>query len=233
MVARNYFQRKFGYQADVDAAQDITDVDSTSTVYPTVAFQTEVLGGARDMVDSSGVHTIQCEGLDINGIELTEVATLNAVTPVVLANSYYRMNRMFILNTSETNLQNSYAIIARHTGSATLAMISPLKGQTQQTLFTMPAGVNGNVKKISCSGGRIAAFVIVAGTVELQVKEPDCGWRSKWISTFANDDAAHERFGGDGIGIPAMSDVRMRVTAINTTNVAVSGEFEIEGTRIV
>jgi len=232
-VARKYFQRKFGFQADVDAAQDITDVDSTTTHYPTVGFLTEILGGLADHVDSSGVHTVEVHGLNFAGIEVTEVATLNAVTGVNLANSYYRINRMFVLTTSQSALSNSFDIIARHVGSATLSTIKAGQGQTQQTLFTMPVGVNGGIKRIKVSAGRASSFAIVNGTVRLQIKPQGQGWRDKWISTFAHDDHADQEFGGDGISVPAMADVRMRVTAINTTNVAVSGEYEIEGTRIV
>ncbi len=231
VTSKDFRFRKFGRNPDVDGPEDVSDVGST-TVYPTVAFQTEVFGGASDLPNSDGIHSIQCEGLDINGADITEVATLNGVTPVMLVNSYFRMNLMYTKKHGAvaTGL-NSFNIICRHTGSATLAMISAQKGQTLQTVYTLPADVNAYLKALSVSAARSANKVDVAGTVEFQTRERGEGWRVRDSDEVTNGYSLDRTYGKNNVVIAPFSDVRIRVTAINTDSVAVSGAFRLKGHR--
>ena len=167
----DFYVNKYGRAGDVDAAMDVYDVSTGSYEFPTVAFQTQIVGLANDDVSSDGVHSVQVEGLDINGADISEVATLTGATPVTLANSYYRVNRAFIKAVGAT-LTNSGNISVTHTGSATLARISPLEGQTLQAIYTMPAGVSGNIVAWRSDAAREATQVAFQSTLKLQTRNP-------------------------------------------------------------
>ena len=220
----DFWLRKYGRNADVDGAEDVSDVGSY--VWPAVAFQTEIVGGLNDMVDSDGIWTVQVEGVNAAGAEITEVATLNAATPVVLANSYYRINRMYTLvGSADLNETN---IVCRHTGSASSA-----EGQTLMTQYTMPVGISGHVLGWNVSAGRTAAVSVdVFASMRLQTRETGKTWRTR--------DSAEVRNGVDmerqyktpvAVIIKPKMDVRIRCVSINTDNVAISGGFEVKGFR--
>lgn len=229
--SKEFSVRKYGRNSDVDGAADVSDVGST-TVYPTVAFQTEIFGGASDIPSSDGIHSVQCEGLDINGVDITEVATLNGTTPVVLVNSYFRMNRMFTkaLGAVATQL-NSFNIVCRHTGSATLSMISAQKGQTLQAYYTTPANISAYLKSLSASAARVATKVDVAGTIEFQTRQSGEGWRVRDSDEVTNGHSVDRTYGKNNVIIAPFSDVRVRVTSVNTNNIAVSAAFRLKGHR--
>jgi hypothetical protein len=229
----DFWLHKYGRAADVDAAMDVYDVSTGDYEFPSVAFETSIVGLANDDVSSDGVHSVQVEGLDINGLEVTEVATLTGATPVVLANSYYRVNRAFVKAVGAT-LVNSGNIDVTHTGSATLARISPLEGQTLQAIYTVPAGISGNVLGWHANAAREGVKVDVAASLRLQTRFPGEGWRTKDTAEVSNTTPlVREYHTPESLVVKPLTDIRMRVTSINTNDVAVSGGFEIKGFRDV
>ena len=230
----DFYVNKFGRAGDVDAAMDVYDVSTGSYEFPTVAFQTEVVGGLTDMVNSTGIHTVKVYGLNAAGQEVTEVATLDAVTPVVLANSYYRVNRMHTMVNSAPAGLNSYHIICRHTGSATLARITAQEGQTLQAIYTMPAGVSGNIVAWRADAAREASQVDFVASLRLQTRDNGEGWRTRDTAISGNMNSLNRVFQTPKtITIKPMTDIRIRVTAVNTDNGTVGAGFEIKGFRNV
>lgn len=229
----NFFLRKFGRAGDIDAINwDIYDVSTGSYEFPTVAFQTVCIAGSNDVVGSNGVHSIVIEGLNAAGAEITEVATLTGATAKTLANSYYRVNRAYIKKTGAT-LTNSWNIDIKHTGSATLARISANAGQTLQAIYTMPAGVSGHVKHWYGELNRETTQVIVQGTIRFQTRNVGEGWRTQDAGAAGSTIGIDRRFDNSVFTIKPLTDIRLRVTAINTNNVAAYAGFEIEGHRDV
>ncbi len=227
----NFSLRKFGRNPSIASGpEDIWDGGS-NYLFPAVAFETQIVGLANDDVGSDGIHTVQVEGLDINGVEISEVATLTGATPVTLANSFYRVNRMGVLATG-ANLTNSGNISVSHTGSAELARISPQQGQTLQAIYTMPAGVSGRLVSLHVSAGTPGQIFSVAGTMIIQTKSPGAGWRTKDSLEFGREYAIDRRYQTDGISIGPLDDIRCRVTTVNTT-MAISAAFEVDGFRDV
>jgi len=237
-VAKDFFVHKFGRDADVDAAGDIND--NGALEFPTVAFATEILGLANDDVTSNGAHSVGIHGLDINGLEITEVVTLTGVTPVALANSYYRINRMHVKAVGALGV-NSGSITARHVGSATLSQISGLEGQTLQTYFTVPAAVNGTITSWGANVSRVAGKIDATASVRLQTRKPGESWRTRDAGEVANAQNFHHQFDESRnpahphqpVPVGPLDDVRIRTTAVNTNNLAIAAGFEIVGTRMV
>ena len=91
--------------------------------------------------------------------------------------------------------------------------------------------LNSTAATSSASAARIATKVEVAGTIEFQTREQNEGWRVRDSAEVANTYGVNHKFGGDGVPIKGFSDMRLRITAINTDNVAVSGAFELSGHR--
>ena len=226
-----FFVNKFGRAGDVDAAMDVWDVSTGDYQFPSVAFQTEVVGGLNDMVTSDGIHSIVVQGLNAAGAEVSEVATLDAATPVILANSYYRVNRMYI--DAGTATINSYNILCRHTGSTyPLSQISPLEGQTLQAIYTMPANVNGTIVAWRADAARETTQVDFVASLRLQTREPGKGWRTKDSAVAGNANSLDRKFSTKGaVTVKPLTDVRVRVTAVNTNDGTVSAGFEIDGFR--
>ena len=227
---RNFYVNKYGRAGDVDAALDVYDVSSGNYEFPTVAFATEVFGLANDHPSSNGVHSIQIEGLDINGADITEVATLNGVTPVAVS-SYFRVNRSFIKAVG-SSLVNSGSIVIRHVGSATLARITGLEGQTLQAIYTMPANASGNIVAWRVDAAREATQVAFQAAMRLQTRNPGEGWRTRDSGLAGNTNSLNRVFETpEPISVKPLTDIRVRVSAVNTDDGVVSAGFEIKGSR--
>jgi hypothetical protein len=227
----NFWVNKFGRAGNVDAAMDVYDVSTGDYEFPSVAFETRIAGLANDDVSSDGVHSVRVEGLDSNGVEITEVATLTGATPVVLANSYYRINRAYV-EAVGASLVNSGNIDITHTGSATLARISPQEGQTLQAVYTMPAGVSGNVVGWRADAAREATQVVVQASLRLQTRNPGAGWRTRDSGLAGNTNSLNRGFKTpQSVVVRPLTDIRVRVTAVNTDDGVVSAGFEVEGFR--
>jgi hypothetical protein len=228
--AMTFWIHKFGRNADVDGAEDVWDAGS-NYLFPTVAFQTEIVGIANDIPSSDGVHSVRIEGLDINHIEITEVATLNGATPVVLTNSYYRVNRAFVRAVGST-LINSGNISISHTGSAELSRISFFNDTATTEIYTMPAGVSGHVVDWHCNAGRIGAKIDVECELRFQTRVESEGWRTRGVLEMEDGfDYVRKYESPNAIIVDPKTDIRMRVAAVNTDNVAISGGYEIEAFR--
>ena len=225
---------KYGRNPDLNTALDDVWDFGSNYLQPTVATSTQVVGLANDIPSSDGVHSIQIEGLLANGSEITEVATLNGATPVVLTNSFYRVNRMFALASGATGINSGNIDISR-SGSATLGRITPLAGQTQMAVYTIPAGISGHFKNWYLDAGQTGLFNNVKGEAALQTREVGGTWRTKNSAAFTHTMAINRRFEvmGKSNAIKPLTDIRVRVTSTNTDGLIVNAGFEIEGFRDV
>lgn len=130
---------------------------------------------------------------------------------------------------------NSGNIDISHSGSATLGRIAPLEGQTQMAVYTMPAGVTGRFKSWYMDAGQSGLFNNVKGTANLQTREAGKGWRTKQSAEFTHTSPISRQFEVDAksMVIPPLTDIRVRISAINTDNVICNAGFEIAGFRDV
>jgi hypothetical protein len=78
--------------------------------------------------------SIQIEGLDANYAPITEVIALNGTTNVTTTQSFLRINRMVTTNGSNVG------VITAKISSTTYAQINAGIGQTQMSIYTVPAG---------------------------------------------------------------------------------------------
>jgi len=228
----DFFLHKFGRNPDLNTAQDDVWDYGSNYQFPAVATSTQLVGLANDIPSSDGVHSVSVEGLLADGTEVTEVATLNGATPVVLTNSFYRINRMAIDAVGATGINSGFIDIS-HSGSATLGRIAPLFGQTQQAVFTMPAGVSGHFTGWYFDAGQAGLFNNVKGNVALQTRAPGQGWRTKQSANFTHTSPVDRKFDvpAPTFAVKPLTDIRVRVTVTNTDDLLAHGGFEIKGFR--
>jgi len=101
-------------------------------VYPSSAIQL-VLLSASGATDAGLI--VQVNGLDANYNAISELATLNGSGTVTTTNSYFRINGLFV-----TNGLNAGNITAKSSGGTLYAQINAGIGQTQMSIYTVPAG---------------------------------------------------------------------------------------------
>jgi len=100
-------------------------------VYPTTAAPLVLVS---DSASDTSALSIRIEGLGAGFVPLVETIALNGTTNVTTTNSFLRINLM-----STTNGLNVGNVTAK-IGSTTYAKIAAGIGQTQMSLYTVPAG---------------------------------------------------------------------------------------------
>ena len=126
---------------------------------PTPTANTDVLGGSialpipdggqrfgnsfgfrTDTAAGTGARTMMVVGLDTNFNPISEIITMNGVTPVQTVNSYLRVNGLN-LATAVAVTYNAGDITLRLTGAgATQAIARAGYGFAKQCVYTVPAG---------------------------------------------------------------------------------------------
>lgn len=110
----------FGYNGDLDiGTEDAWGAGGAYTFRATPTIPTIVSGSSDDDATDTGARTVRIYGLDSDYMEFTEVANLDGTTPVTLANSYLRINKMIVL-TAGTGGINSGALTVADTDAATI-----------------------------------------------------------------------------------------------------------------
>jgi hypothetical protein len=100
-------------------------------VYPSVAAPLVLVS---DSATDNTTRSVVIEGLGAGFVPLTETIALNGTTNVTTTNSFLRINQMTMLNS--TNTGNITASIS----STVYAKINAGVGQTQMSIYTVPAG---------------------------------------------------------------------------------------------
>jgi len=135
---------KFGTNPDVDtAAPEHVWFNGGTLTWLTAASVMDVVStSANDdgnPTTNSGAHTITIEGLDSNWDDLSEVVTLNGLTPVTTSGSFIRVNRAFVTTVGTYHGTNEGDITIQVTGGGSVqANIQTGRGQTQKTQYSVP-----------------------------------------------------------------------------------------------
>ena len=120
----------FGYQPLVDGTSICIWENATPYIFPPAAVQMSVV--STSAADTAVVKLIT--GLDANFAPITEVLTVNGLTPVLTTKSYLRINNV------RTTSGNAVGTVTFTNNGNTYAKILPGTGQTQMSQYTVPAG---------------------------------------------------------------------------------------------
>jgi len=185
---------KFGFNADVDTVEE-TVWDGGGRYSYLGSAQPIFLSSesANDTAAGGGARTVQIYGLDAAYEEVTEVATLAGQTPVTLANSFFRINRMIVrtAGNSEGNIgvvHTGVGSVTTGTPSLSVAQISGGENQTLMALWTVPASREAYISRIQASSFTANGFA----TIRLVARPQSEVWQVKAKTLVGNDHIAVE-----------------------------------------
>lgn len=154
----------YGHRATPVAGDDIWE-GGGAYPFQTTATKMEVLSSsASDTAAGTGARTFTINGLDANFMPLSEVVTLNGVTPVQTAGTYLRINAFTIASAGSGNV-NAGDVTIRVTGAgATQGIARTGFGYAKSCIFTVPANQTLLVTDIlpECGGVNTATAIVMS-----------------------------------------------------------------------
>lgn len=214
---------KFGFNADVDAAEDIWDGGGTYSWPAAAAATTIVSTDAADTSDGTGARTVKVYGLDSNYLEISETVTLNGTTAVTLSNQYLRCHRAKILTTG-TGGVNAGDLQIKHAATV-IAQISAGYGQTLMAIYTVPADFN--YAELAQWYNTVGRTITSIATMQLLMRPYGGGWQTKEIvevsdtaSQFIYNYPVWQR-------VEPKTDIRVRCSAVTAANTVIGGGFDL------
>lgn len=133
---------KFGHNPAVaTGGEDVWSGGGTYAFYPDTARTMEIVSdSAADSIGGVGALTVIVYGLDSNWLEISDTVTMEGTTEVLLTNKYIRMYRAVVITAGSYEI-NKGDISIRDTSDTPIgAYITADDGQTQQAIYTVPAG---------------------------------------------------------------------------------------------
>jgi len=218
---------KFGHNPAVPTTgADIWGGGGTYAFYPTTAqTMTAQSTSANDDVAGTGARTVIFYGLDANWELAQETIEMDGTTGVVLTNTYTRMFRGIVVSvgTAESNL----GAITVTGGGDTAIYIDIDDGQTQQAIYTIPAGYTAMFLKGYVALGNDNKNG-VDGTFQWQGRLNNGftgAWATKGQVTLVNIGSSHfvYEYGAPAGMLPEKTDIRIRVTDTDATIDGIGG----------
>ena len=155
-------QAPFGFslQRVIASASSIsaTDVDvweaGGSLTYSSLAEAHEIFSSsALDTSAGTGARTILVEGLNSTYAEISEIVALAGATPVLLVNSYLRINSIKVLTSGSLGFAQGTITLRAVTGAVVKAVISPglANGASLNSQYTVPANKTAYIMGVKYS----------------------------------------------------------------------------------
>lgn len=223
--------QKFGRNIDVDSGsvpEDVWEGGGTYTGFPLTDTETVDVfsSSANDTAAGSGARTVLIEGLDASGAVQTEVITLNGTTAVTSSNTYFRVNRVQVETSGNSNQAfNAGTITVRHTTTTAnvFAVVPVGTNRSQIGCYTIPVGKTGYLKRLDVEVSRaITANVKGAIWVRRTGESPQL---QRIFSLSQDDSFQKDPYGG--LKYESLTDIAVRITASSANNVEVTTNFDV------
>lgn len=214
---------KFGYNTDVDAAEDIWD-GGGDYPWPSAAATTTIESSdTSDTSAGTGARTVKVYGLDANYLQISETVTLNGTSQVTLANDYLRLHRAKVL-TAGSNGINAGNLLLKH-GATTIAQISADRGQTLMAIFTIANDVShAEIAQWYATAGRDKTSVT---QMALMMREYGGAWQTKELIDVTDTSPALIYTYPFWQTVPARTDIRVRALSVSVADVAIGAGFDL------
>ena len=222
---------KFGRNPDIDTGtpEDVWFNGGDYSGFPTGApEEVEVFSAsANDTAAGTGARTVRIQGLLTSDSteETTEDITLNGTTAVDSVNTWYRVNRVFVLTAGSGGV-NAGNITVRHnvTTANVFAVVAAGIGQTAIAAYTVPAGNEFLIESVDIQLVRANGSAGSANVV-LFLREFGTGaWRS--IRNYEVSTGAPISNQLDvPLVVPPRADLRVRVISVSDSNSVVGAQF--------
>lgn len=223
--------RKFGRNADVDAAEDIWSPGGTYTFAS--AAETLYLSSS----DNADTMEMTVVGYDADGLETTEVKALTGQTGVALAGTWLRMYRAYVSGATGP-AGDVYVGTEATPGSGvpalgnTRAKIDVGVGQTLMAITSIPVTVGTKTVKTAWISNML--LTVLPGSpagvdVEfgLFVKAPGGIFLRKCSCALTDTQPTLQHPFHKYIEVAPLSDIKLRVADVSAANTIVSGEFTV------
>lgn len=221
---------KFGRNGDVDtgtAPEDLWEGGGPYTGHP-LGFTPETVNvrsaSANDTAAGTGARTVKIIGLKTSTSTAyeSEDITLNGTTNVTSVNSWWRINRAFVMTGDDND--GVITIEPSVTAANVFAQMPAGFSQTQIGAFTVPAEMRMLVKRIRVAIVR-ASGAAGSATISFRVREPGGVYRAVRIfEVQTGGPVNYTEFAGTVF--PAGSDVKFRVDQVSDNNTICEGAFE-------
>lgn len=206
-----------GNNADIDTAPADVAFGLGSALYPWMTSATAleiVSASANDAAAGTGARTVLINGLNATWQEISQIVTLNGVTPVVIPIPLYRINSALIMSTG-SGQTNAGDITIRNSGGGTIRSIMPAGiGITRQSQYTVPAGYTLSVNSIVLSINRPTSQR--DASISSYIGSPNGFYRMPLELSVDGNTYRHD--GLPGIIVPEKTDFGLRCTYVSAIN---------------
>lgn len=178
----------FGRNPDVDASTTETVWNTGGDyVFPAAAETLSIV--STDAADDgtpggTGARTISVTGLDVNFEEISEIVTLDGLTPVVTTAAFLRVNLGVAITAGSAGSNVGDIVATQSTSALTMFTMSATLGRTQLGVYTVPADHTLLVTRVFASISRTQAGT---AAVLALIRFPSI------------PDSAFQEFGGSGV----------------------------------
>lgn len=142
LVPRMSVESKFGRNSDISTGTEVLWPSGAGLTFAAAAQTLNVVSSsATDAAAQGGAEQIKIFGLDANYAEISDTVTMTGVTPATTTAAFLRVNRAYVVAVDsrlETNVGN--ISITQTTSGTLMAYIAAARGQTEQAIYTVPAG---------------------------------------------------------------------------------------------
>ena len=224
---------KFGHNPDVDVVTVPEDIWSGGGTYiwPAAAAVPSIVSTSLNDANpaGTGMRQVRVVGLNAAFAEIQETINLNGVTPVVLSQPFFRVNRMF--GVAAGSVGWNVGTITLSISGSPASIINPTRGQTLQSCYTVPALPGISKVYITSFSGSITRQQTVAITLIFYSRAPGANqcWRVR--SIFGMNSAGSTLFARGiekpGVEIAVGTDIRATCTECTTNDTAVSADYEL------
>lgn len=189
-------------------------VESGTIAFPTAARTHQVKSDSTDDASAgTGARTVVIEGLDDSYDEQSETVTLNGTTNVATANTYLRINRMYVATAGSGEVNAGNITATANTDLTVTCRIDTgyADNQTHSTRYTVPNGKTALVLK--WWGNLFITDGDIGGRAEfwLRVRELNGAWRNilrEYVAAYGA--AAFEHHFDYPVNLPAKTDLYVR-----------------------
>ncbi len=209
---------KFGALQELTSTEDIWFVGGAYP-WPTAAETVRIKAGgdAADDSDGAGAQKVMVEGLDANFAEVSEELTTNGTSvSSATTQTFIRLHRAYVTDTGTYTGVNTAAINIENSSSTNvIAAIATTFGQTEMSMYTVPAGYTAFLTNISVgiSGAKAGSFCMFQRRNANDVTTPFSAKRIVWRV--------------DDIIDPVNTDFGLRVSFPEKTDIWLTG---VQGT---
>jgi hypothetical protein len=227
----------FGYNPDIDTSTYPEDIWSTGGLYtghPRSTTQTIQIfsSSTADTSAGTGARTVRISGLKTTTSEEyeEETLTMNGTTIVTSVDSWYRVNRIWVV-TAGSSGSNTGTITVRHSTTTTnvFGIIEPLRNQSTIMCYTIPFNRTGYITSYNLIMSRNNGSD-GSGNISLRIRDTladvNSVYRTRAIISMTTSSPYQINL-DTYIRLESGSDIRFRVDYVSDNNTIMSGSFSI------